>query len=60
MNYVYGMRLRGFSLGAFPKEGFIEQRDSDKFKYYDYLVYDRNLTLDELRLYELDFIRVEE
>lgn len=56
MNYVYGMRLRGFSIGTFPKGGFVERRDSDNSKYYDYIVYDRRLTLRELQDYELDFI----
>ena len=56
MLYVYGMRLRGFSIGTFPKDGFVEQRDSDNPKYYDYIVYDRRLTQEELKGHELDFI----
>lgn len=56
MLYIYGMRLRGFSIGTFPKCGFVEQRDSDNPKYYDYIVYDRRLTIEELQDYELDFI----
>ena len=57
MNYIYGMRLRGFSIETFPKGGLVEQRDSDNPKYYDYIVYDRRLTQEELQDYELDFIK---
>ena len=53
--YYYGMRLRGFSPGAQPK-GFIERRDDPLERYHDILVYPRQLTEDELRDYELDFL----
>lgn len=57
MKYVYGMRLRGFSIGCQPMEGLQERRDDITGKYYDLLVYDRKLSEDELRAYELDFIQ---
>lgn len=53
--YVYGMRLRGFSPGCQPMEGLRERRDGGA-KYYDLLVYDRKLTDKEMRDYELDFV----
>ncbi|MCR5669651.1 MAG: hypothetical protein K6G10_01480 [Butyrivibrio sp.] len=51
MEYAYGMRLRGFSPGCQPMEGFVERRDSDKF--WDVIVYNRHLTDDEIRHYSL-------
>lgn len=57
--WVYGMRLRGFSPGCQPKEGFIEREDDPDGKYWDLLVYDRMLTEQEMRDYELDFYAVE-
>lgn len=57
--YKYGMRLRGFSIGCQPKDGFIERRDDESGKYYDILLYDRKLTQEELNTYELDFIDAE-
>ena len=52
--YIYGMRIRGFSIGCQPMDGFIERRDDPK--YHDILVYDRKLSDDEIRHYSLDFI----
>ena len=52
--YVYGMRLRGFSPMCQPKEGFVERRDDTTGKYHDIIVYDRKLTEEEIRDYELD------
>lgn len=54
--YKYGMRLRGFSIGCQPKEGFIERLDDMSGRYYDVIVYDRPLTQEELDAYELDII----
>lgn len=54
--YSYGMRLRGFSIGCQPKEGFVERRDDISGLYYDVLVYDRKLTKKELDDYELDYL----
>lgn len=56
MEYRYGMRLRGFSIGCQPKKGLIRREDSDTNRYYDILVYDRPLTSEEIAAYELDII----
>lgn len=55
--YIYGMRLRGCSIGAQP-DGFeiIENTISDK--YYNLLAYDRILTDEEIKEFELDYIGV--
>lgn len=52
----YGMRLRGFSIGCQPKEGLIRREDDPSGRYYDILIYNRNLTDQELKDYELDHI----
>lgn len=52
--YRYGMRLRGFAPMCQPKDGFVERQDDPTGKYYDILVYNRELTEKELRDYELD------
>ena len=54
--YLYGMRLRGFSIGCQPMDGLIERYDDNSGKYHDILAYDRPLTEDEITAYELDFI----
>ena len=59
MTYTYGMRLRGFSLGCQPMNGFIRREDDPSGRYHDLLVYDRKLTEKELADYELNFIREE-
>lgn len=56
MEYLYGMRLRGFSLGCQPMKGIIERRDDKTGKYYDILAYGRKLTEQELEEYELDYV----
>lgn len=54
MRYFYGMRLRGFSPGCQPMQGFVERQDDPSGKYYDVLVYDHQLSDAEVRDYELD------
>ena len=56
MEYLYGMRLRGFSLGCQPMKGIIERRDDRTGKYYDILAYSRKLTEQELEDFELDYV----
>lgn len=59
--YVYGMKLRGFSLGAQPMKGLIrvldkalkEDLDSDNI-YHDLIEYDRQLTKKEIEIYDLE------
>lgn len=50
----YGMRLRGFAPMCQPKEGFARREDDPSGRYYDILVYNRELTEKEVRNYELD------
>lgn len=54
--YLYGMRLRGFSIGCQPMNGLVERRDDVSGLYHDILVYDRELTNKEIYDYELDRI----
>lgn len=54
--YKYGMRLRGFSIGCQPMNGFYERADDPTGRYYDILVYDRMLTGDEVADYELTYL----
>lgn len=56
MMFLYGMRLRGFSPGCQPKDGLVERQDDVTGRYHDILVYNRELTTEELKNYELDFI----
>lgn len=59
MEYTYGMRLRGFSIGCQPMNGLIgreERPDIDTNLYYDIIAYDRELTEEECKEYELDYI----
>lgn len=51
--YVYGMRLRGFSPGCQPMDGLDAVMEGNK-KYYNILIYNRELTDEEIRDYELD------
>lgn len=54
--YKYGMRLRGFSIGCQPMRGLDHREDDPSGRYHDLLVYNRQLTKDELRDYELDYL----
>lgn len=54
--FRYGMRMRGFSPGCQPKEGFLDVEVDPTEKYYNILVYSRRLTDKELSDYELDDI----
>ena len=54
--YCYGMRLRGFSIGCQPMDGFYERTDDVTGKYHDVIWYTRELTDDECKHYSLDFI----
>ena len=53
--YVYGMRLRGFSPGCQPMDGLGSVMKGNE-KYYNILIYNRELTDKEIRDYELDRI----
>lgn len=56
MTYVYGMRLRGFSIGAQPMNGLVDHEEDLTGNYWDILIYDHELTEEERRHYSLDFI----
>lgn len=53
MEYKYGMRLRGFSPMCQPK-GVIRREDDPTGKYYDVIIYDRQLSEREISNYDLD------
>ena len=58
--YKYGMRLRGFSPGCQPMEGLVRvEHPLDMIKWWDILVYDRELNDTELFLYDLDKVEEE-
>ena len=58
--YKYGMRLRGFSPGCQPMEGLVRvEHPLDMIKWWDILVYDRELDYTELFLYDLDKVEEE-
>ena len=56
MQYAYGMRARGFSLGCQPKEDFIERIDDKSDTFYDILIYGRKLSDKEISDYELVYL----
>ena len=53
--YLYGMRLRGYSPGCQPMNGLLRIAPGGG-QYHDLLIYDRPLTEKELKDYELDYI----
>lgn len=59
MEFRYGMRLRGFSIGCQPMRGLIRREDDNTGRYHDILVYDRRLSADEIDSYELSAITAE-
>lgn len=54
--YYYGMKLRGFSPGAQPKEGLIDRINDPSDRYWDIIIYDRLLSNEELYNYDLEYI----
>lgn len=67
--FIYGMRLRPFSIGTFPKKGFIELAekvedyiDKDKLErdYWDFLIYGEELTEEAKSDYDLDLVGIKE
>lgn len=54
--YQYGMRLRGFSPSCQPGAGLVGRIDSPTDEYYDVLEYSRELSIQELLDYDLDYI----
>lgn len=58
--YRYGMRLRGFSIGCQPMQGLDHAEDDPTGRYYNILVYNRPLTEQETKDYELDELKGEQ
>ena len=61
--YLYGMRLRGFSIGCQPMKNLYDRvDDTGKFsrQYHDILRYTEKLDDRDLRNYELDYLGMEE
>ena len=54
--YKYGMRLRGYAPLCQPMNGLVNREDDPTGKYHDVLLYNRQLTEQELREYELDYL----
>lgn len=52
--YMYGMRMRAYSPANQPLRGLVNRRSDKTGKYHDILYYDRQLTADEVYMYELD------
>lgn len=53
--YHYGMRLRPFGIGCQPK-GVVHRTDDPTMKYWDIIIYDRELTEKEMFDYDLDYL----
>lgn len=53
--HLYGMRLRGFSVGCQPF-GVVERMDDASGRYWDIIAYDRKLSDSEIADYDLDYI----
>ena len=58
--YKYGMRLRGMSPGAQPKEGFYDWQEDHTGTFYNIILYTRELSRDEIIKYDLSYIGWEE
>lgn len=54
--YHYGMRLRPFGIGCQPMDGFVGRTDDVSERYWDIIIYDRELTEKEMFDYDLDYL----
>ncbi len=54
--HVYGMRLRGFSHGAQPQDGWLETEDDPLGDYWNILIYGRRLERKEQEAFDLDYL----
>lgn len=54
--YKYGMKLRGYSIGCQPSEGLVQSESDQTGRYWDVLVYNRELTDKELEEYDLELV----
>ncbi len=53
--YKYGMKLRECGPGCQPK-GFIKCENLENADYYSFIWYDKQLSEDEMKQYDLDYI----
>lgn len=51
--FTYGMRSRGYSIGCQPMDGLIRTQPDANCNFHDILIYNRELTDDEVRHYSL-------
>ena len=54
--FMYGMRLRPFSIGCQPMNGLIQVEDDKTGKYWNILIYANPLNDHEQEVYELDYL----
>lgn len=54
--YTYGMRLRGYSIGCQPRDGFVAADDDCLAEYHNILYYDRKLSDEEISNFDLDYL----
>ena len=54
--FMYGMRLRPFSIGCQPMNGLIRAEDDKTGKYWNILIYGMPLNDHEQEEYELDYL----
>lgn len=58
--YKYGMRLRPFNIGCQPLNGLIRAKNGNCNPYWSILWYERELTQEEVKEYELDYLGEDE
>lgn len=59
ISWIYGMRLRGYSIGTQPTRGLVEVGEGQTvsgYKYHSLLAYNRQLTEKEVSSYDLDYL----
>ena len=54
--YKYGMISRGFAIGCQPLKGIVYSESDPDGLYFDILVYSRQLSKEEIKEYELEYI----
>lgn len=54
--YRYGMKYRGFAPFCQPMKGLVTRENDATGKYWDILVYARELTTQEVAEYELEYL----
>ena len=54
--FMYGMRLRPFSIGCQPMNGLLQVEDDKTRKYWNILIYANPLNDHEQEEYELDYL----